>query len=100
MQDIDRGEAQLFAKATKFYEGIGTVLAAAGHTLDVFAAALDQVGLAELRTAVSDSGARPQTPVIIADQEQVAAPSKRACVPACVSACNGTEVSHMAQHDL
>lgn len=55
-QDIDNGEARLYDKATSFYEGIGTTLAASGHTLDVFAASLDQVGLAELRTAVSDSG--------------------------------------------
>lgn len=57
IQDCEKGEARLFHKAAKFYEGLGERLAATGHTLDVFAAALDQVGLAELRAAVSDSGA-------------------------------------------
>jgi len=55
-KDCEKGEARLFHKAAKFYEGLGERLAATGHTLDVFAAALDQVGLAELRAAVSDSG--------------------------------------------
>lgn len=33
-----------FAKARKFYNGIAAELVAHGHSLDIFACALDQVG--------------------------------------------------------
>ena len=56
MQDLQKGDARLFAKARKHYEALGDRLTAAGAALDVFACSLDQVGLAEMRPAVSDSG--------------------------------------------
>lgn len=55
-QDLQKGDARLFAKARKHYEALGDRLTAAGAALDVFACSLDQVGLAEMRPAVSDSG--------------------------------------------
>lgn len=56
MQDLEKGDARLFGKARKQYEALGDRLTAAGAALDVFACSLDQVGLAEMRPAVSDSG--------------------------------------------
>lgn len=50
------GETRAFAKARLFYEGLAERLVASGHTLDVFACSLDQVGLAEMRPAVSGTG--------------------------------------------
>ena len=56
-QDWEKGETKLFQRARRFYESVGDRLVGSGHALDVFACALDQVGLAEMRPAVSDSGA-------------------------------------------
>jgi len=56
LQDLDKGDSRLFGKARRHYEGLGDRLAAAGAALDVFACSLDQIGLAEMRPAVSDSG--------------------------------------------
>jgi Sec23/Sec24 trunk domain len=59
-QDLQKGEARLFARARQHYEALGDRLTAAGAALDVFACSLDQVGLAEMRPAVSDSGGAEQ----------------------------------------
>lgn len=59
-QDLQKGDARLFAKARKHYEALGDRLTAAGAALDVFACSLDQVGLAEMRPAVSDSGGKAE----------------------------------------
>lgn len=56
MQDLDKGETRAFKKARLFYEGLTDRLVASGHTLDVFACSLDQVGLAEMRPAISGTG--------------------------------------------
>ena len=51
-KDIVKGAANAFAKAKKYYEQIAINLCANGHVLDVFACALDQVGLAEMKVCV------------------------------------------------
>ena len=48
--------APFWKKARKFYEGIAKQLVAQGHTLDVFACSLDQVGLAEMKVPVEATG--------------------------------------------
>ena len=55
-KDLAKDAAPLFKKATAFYDGLAAALVAAGHTLDVFASALEQVGLAEMRPAVERTG--------------------------------------------
>lgn len=55
-KDLDKGSAPLFGKAVKFYEGLSKQLVHQGHVLDLFACALDQVGLAELKVAVERTG--------------------------------------------
>ncbi|KAK9144185.1 hypothetical protein Sjap_004088 [Stephania japonica] len=55
-KDLDKDSAPFFHKAVKFYEGLSKQLVNQGHVLDVFACALDQVGLAELKVAVEKTG--------------------------------------------
>ncbi|XP_010939452.1 protein transport protein SEC23 C [Elaeis guineensis] len=55
-KDLDKGSAPLYNKAVKFYEGLSKQLVHQGHVLDLFACALDQVGVAELKVAVERSG--------------------------------------------
>ncbi|ONK59608.1 uncharacterized protein A4U43_C08F8220 [Asparagus officinalis] len=55
-KDLDKGSASLYSKAVKFYEGLSKQLVHQGHVLDLFACALDQVGLSELKVAVERSG--------------------------------------------
>lgn len=55
-KDLDKGSAPFFGKAVKFYEGLSKQLVHQGHVLDLFACALDQVGLAELKVAVERTG--------------------------------------------
>ncbi|KAK9095614.1 hypothetical protein Scep_027083 [Stephania cephalantha] len=55
-KDLDKDSAPFFHKAVKFYEGLSKQLVNQGHVLDVFACALDQVGLAELKVAVERTG--------------------------------------------
>jgi len=55
-KDIAKDAAPLHKKALKYYEGLATQLVAQGHALDVFACALDQVGLDEMRPAVERTG--------------------------------------------
>jgi protein transport protein SEC23 len=55
-QDFEKGNVKHFKKALKFYGGLGNRLMANGHVLDVYACALDQVGLAEMRPAVEATG--------------------------------------------
>lgn len=55
-KDLDKGSAPLYDKAVKFYEGLSKQLVHQGHVLDLFACALDQVGLAELKIAVERTG--------------------------------------------
>ncbi|KAK6919848.1 Zinc finger, Sec23/Sec24-type [Dillenia turbinata] len=55
-KDLDKDSAPFYHKAVKFYEGLARQLVHQGHVLDVFACALDQVGLAELKVAVEKTG--------------------------------------------
>ena len=55
-KDIVKGAATFYAKAKKYYEQIAINLCANGHVLDVFACALDQVGLAEMKVCVEKTG--------------------------------------------
>ncbi|KAI3856084.1 hypothetical protein MKX03_037624 [Papaver bracteatum] len=55
-KDIDKDSAPYYHKAVKFYEGLAKQLVTQGHVLDLFACALDQVGVAELKVAVERTG--------------------------------------------
>nr|CAB3481249.1 unnamed protein product [Digitaria exilis] len=55
-KDLDKGSAPLYNKAVKFYEDISKQLVNQGHVLDLFACALDQVGVAEMKVAVERTG--------------------------------------------
>ncbi|KAL6130401.1 hypothetical protein ACLB2K_068780 [Fragaria x ananassa] len=55
-KDLDKDSAPHFHKAVKFYEGLSKQLVHQGHVLDLFACALDQVGIAELKIAVERTG--------------------------------------------
>ncbi|OEL18325.1 Protein transport protein SEC23 [Dichanthelium oligosanthes] len=55
-KDLDKGSAPLSDKAIKFYEDISKQLVNQGHVLDLFACALDQVGVAEMKVAVERTG--------------------------------------------
>ncbi|KAL8028440.1 hypothetical protein ABFX02_14G160200 [Erythranthe guttata] len=55
-KDLDKDSAPHYHKAVKFYEAISKQLVHQGHVLDIFACALDQVGVAELKVAVEKTG--------------------------------------------
>ncbi|KAL5781964.1 hypothetical protein ACOSP7_006993 [Xanthoceras sorbifolium] len=55
-KDLDKDAAPFFKKAVKFYENLAKQLVSQGHVLDLFASALDQVGVAEMKVAVEKSG--------------------------------------------
>ncbi|XP_058093436.1 protein transport protein SEC23 E-like [Magnolia sinica] len=55
-KDLDKDGAPHFNKALKFYENLAKQLVSEGHVLDVFASALDQVGVAEMKVAVERTG--------------------------------------------
>lgn len=55
-QDLLKDAAPLYKKAKKLYDGIAAQLVTQGHSLDVFAVALEQVGLAEMKEAVERTG--------------------------------------------
>ncbi|KAJ8631932.1 hypothetical protein MRB53_025268 [Persea americana] len=55
-KDLDKDSAPHFHKAIRFYEGLAKQLVNQGHVLDLFACALDQVGIAEIKVAVERSG--------------------------------------------
>ncbi|GAB4844212.1 Protein transport protein S23 C [Ancistrocladus abbreviatus] len=55
-KDLDKDSAPHYHKAVKFYEGLSRQLAHQGHVLDLFACALDQLGVAELKVAVERTG--------------------------------------------
>jgi len=48
--DIDRDSVKHFKRATKFYEGLAKRTSNSGHTIDIFAGCLDQVGLLEMKS--------------------------------------------------
>ncbi|KAJ0988934.1 hypothetical protein J5N97_007290 [Dioscorea zingiberensis] len=55
-KDLDKDATRHFHKAVKFYENLAKQLVDQGHVLDVFASALDQVGVAEMKVAVERTG--------------------------------------------
>ncbi|XP_057429430.1 protein transport protein SEC23 E-like [Lotus japonicus] len=55
-KDLDKDAAPFFKKAVKFYESLAKQLVSQGHVLDLFASALDQVGVAEMKVVVERTG--------------------------------------------
>uniref|UniRef100_A0A2P2M8G4 Protein transport protein SEC23 n=2 Tax=Rhizophora mucronata TaxID=61149 RepID=A0A2P2M8G4_RHIMU len=55
-KDLDKDAAPYFRKAVKFYDNLAKQLVSQGHVLDIFASALDQVGVAEMKIAVERTG--------------------------------------------
>lgn len=55
-KDLEKDSAPFYQKAVKFYEALSKQLVHQGHVLDVFACALDQVGLAELKVTIEKTG--------------------------------------------
>lgn len=55
-KDLDKDAAPYFKKAVKYYEVLAKQLVSQGHVLDLFASALDQVGVAEMKVAVEKTG--------------------------------------------
>ncbi|KAG7583116.1 Zinc finger Sec23/Sec24-type superfamily [Arabidopsis suecica] len=55
-KDLDKDAAPYYKKAVKFYDSIAKQLVTQGHVLDLFASALDQVGVAEMKVAVERTG--------------------------------------------
>ncbi|WOL04553.1 hypothetical protein Cni_G13274 [Canna indica] len=55
-KDLDKDAAPHFQKAVKFYDNLAKQLVNQGHVLDLFASALDQVGVAEMKVAVERTG--------------------------------------------
>ncbi|PWN47806.1 protein transport protein SEC23 [Violaceomyces palustris] len=47
--DIDKDNVKYYKRATKFYDALAKRAAGNGHTIDVFAGCLDQVGLLEMK---------------------------------------------------
>ncbi|XP_047314021.1 protein transport protein SEC23-like [Impatiens glandulifera] len=55
-KDLDKDAAPYFKKAVQFYEEFSKQLVSNGHILDIFASALDQVGIAEMKIAIERTG--------------------------------------------
>ncbi|MFQ6657225.1 hypothetical protein Gotur_026998, partial [Gossypium turneri] len=55
-KDLDKDATPYFKKAVKFYDSLAKQLVSQGHVLDLFASALDQVGVAEMKVAVERTG--------------------------------------------
>ncbi|XP_009799069.1 protein transport protein SEC23 E [Nicotiana tabacum] len=55
-KDLHKDAAPFFKKAVNFYEELAKQLVSQGHVLDVFASALDQVGVAEMKVAIEKTG--------------------------------------------
>ncbi|XP_043709542.1 protein transport protein SEC23-like [Telopea speciosissima] len=55
-KDLDKDAAPHFHKAVKFYDNLAKQLVSQGHVLDLFASALDQVGVAEMKGVIERTG--------------------------------------------
>jgi protein transport protein SEC23 len=55
-KDLDKDTCEFWRPAVAFYEGIAATMVAHSHTLDIFACALEQSGLAEMKPAVQCTG--------------------------------------------
>eukprot|EP00468_Gymnochlora_sp_CCMP2014_P001961 CAMPEP_0167742470 /NCGR_PEP_ID=MMETSP0110_2-20121227/1453_1 /TAXON_ID=629695 /ORGANISM="Gymnochlora sp., Strain CCMP2014" /LENGTH=754 /DNA_ID=CAMNT_0007626683 /DNA_START=897 /DNA_END=3161 /DNA_ORIENTATION=- len=54
--DIVKGRAPHYQESLKYYAGLGERAAACGHVIDIFACAMDQTGVAEMRGATVKTG--------------------------------------------
>ncbi|XP_064103382.1 protein transport protein Sec23A-like [Macrobrachium nipponense] len=57
--DIDKDNCKYMKKAIKFYEGLGQRVSNNGHIVDLYACALDQVGLHEMKYCSNYTGFHP-----------------------------------------
>nr|VDC63585.1 unnamed protein product [Brassica rapa] len=55
-KDIGKDSAPCYQEAVEFYEKLAKQLVHQGHVLDVFASSVDQVGIAEMKVAVEQTG--------------------------------------------
>ena len=55
-KDLEKDSCAFWRPAVKFYEQIATTLVQHAHALDVFACALEQSGLAEMKPAIQGTG--------------------------------------------
>ncbi|KAI3822994.1 hypothetical protein L1987_10597 [Smallanthus sonchifolius] len=55
-KDLDKDAAPYFRKAVQFYEELSQQMVSQGHVLDLFASALDQVGVAEMKVVIEKTG--------------------------------------------
>lgn len=55
-KDLDKDATPHFNKAVKFFDNLAKQLVNQGHVLDLFASALDQVGVAEMKVIVERTG--------------------------------------------
>ncbi|KAI8069597.1 protein transporter SEC23 [Gongronella butleri] len=54
--DIEKESAKHYKKAVKFYESLAKRAATNGHTIDIFAGCLDQIGVLEMKAMVNHTG--------------------------------------------
>ncbi|ORY95407.1 protein transporter SEC23 [Syncephalastrum racemosum] len=54
--DIEKETAKYYKKATKYYDALAKRAATNGHTIDIFAGCLDQIGLLEMKAMVNSTG--------------------------------------------
>jgi protein transport protein SEC23 len=55
-KDLEKDSCEFWRPAVQFFEAISTTLVAHSHALDVFACALEQSGLAEMKPAIQATG--------------------------------------------
>ncbi|XP_071713227.1 protein transport protein SEC23 F-like [Rutidosis leptorrhynchoides] len=55
-KDLDKDAAPYFRKAVQYYEELSEQMVSQGHVLDLFASALDQVGVAEMKVVIEKTG--------------------------------------------
>ncbi|XP_057475645.1 protein transport protein SEC23 E-like [Actinidia eriantha] len=55
-KDLDKDAAPYFKKAAQFYDELAKQLVSQGHVLDLYASALDQVGVAEMKVVIERTG--------------------------------------------
>lgn len=54
--DIDKDNAKHYKKAMKFYDGIAAKTVKNGHTIDIFAGCLDEIGMLEMKSLCHQTG--------------------------------------------
>ncbi|KAI9015300.1 protein transporter SEC23 [Phycomyces nitens] len=54
--EIEKETAKHYKRAIKFYDGLAKRAATNGHTIDIFAGCLDQIGLLEMKSMVNTTG--------------------------------------------